>query len=86
MYYYVTKYSFDPDKPVCGPFKTESDAWKAMEAHANEECRIDTEENQWDAHIFKDRENGEITLVDYFVSHKDTTEFFIIEINNTKLI
>ena len=80
MYYYLTKYSFDPEKIVHGPFKTEEEAWIAMEADANEECRIAIEENGWDSRLFTDKNNGEITLVDYFVAHEDTTEFFIFEI------
>ena len=81
MYYYLTKYSFDPEKVVHGPFTTEEEAWATMEADANEQYRIDTEENQWDARLFKHKDNGEITLIDYFVAHKDVTEFFIFEIN-----
>ena len=84
MYYYVVKYSFDPDKPTFGPFKTEQEAWTAMECDAEKEHHIDKDENQWDSVLFKDKENGEITLVNYFVSYKDTTEFFIIELNSIK--
>lgn len=86
MWYALTRYSFDSEKPIAGPFKTEEEAWDFIESQADEEYRIDTEENGWETRMFKDKENGEITLIDYFVSHKDTTEFFIFEIDNTKLI
>lgn len=80
MWYYMTKYSFDPTKLVKGPFTTEEEAYKKMKLDAYEEYRIDTEENDWNTEIYPDEENGEITLVNYFDTHKDVTEFFIFEI------
>lgn len=80
MWYHVTKYSFDPTKPVCGPFPTEEEAWDDMEEMMDEEYRIATEENGWRSYIEKDKESGEIKLLD-ILDHEDlVTECFIFEI------
>ena len=80
MWYIVTKYSFDSTKIVHGPFKTQEDAWERMERSADKEYRIDTEENEWDTLITKNKEFGEITIKNFFTSETDVTEFFLIEI------
>jgi hypothetical protein len=80
MWYHITKYSFDPTKSVFGPFKTEEDAWSNMEQMADEEYRIDTEENDWRTRIIKDKDCGEITIKNFFTDHTDVTEFFLFEI------
>lgn len=80
MYYGMTKYSFDSDKPVYGPFQTREDAWKCILLMAEEEYRIDTEENDWESDIVKDATSGEITIKNYFWEGTDVTEFFIFEI------
>ena len=80
MWYYMTKYSFDSDKPIMGPFKTEEEAWKAMEKVAIHEYDIDINENEWDSELYIDSEAGEITIVTYFDTNKDVTEFFTFEI------
>lgn len=42
MYYYMTEYSFDSDRPVQGPFSSYEECWNAMEKDAENELRIDT--------------------------------------------
>lgn len=86
MWYGIVKYSFDADKPIYGPFETEDDAWNFIETQVDEEYRIDTEENGWDSKITKNKTCNEITIENIFTSETDVTEFFIFEINNTKLI
>lgn len=80
MWYYMTKYSFDPEKEVTGPFETEEEAWIKMETDANEEHRIDTEENAWSTEIIKNKTCGEITIKNFFTAGTDVTEFFLFEI------
>ena len=80
MWYYMTKYSFDPEKYVAGPFDTEKEAWSEMEKCANEEYRIDTDENGWNTKIIRDKTCGEITIKNFFTAVTDVTEFFIFEI------
>ena len=80
MWYYMTKYSFDPTKVTVGPFESEEDAWADMEHSADEEYRIDTEENSWRTRIIKDKECGEITIKNFFMDNTDVTEFFLFEI------
>lgn len=81
MWYCMTKYSFDADKPVFGPFNTAEDAWTYIEKQADEEFRIDMEENGWKTEIVKNKTCGEIVIKNFFVSGTDITEFFIFEIN-----
>lgn len=81
MWYGMTKYSFDSDKPVCGPFKTAVEAWNYIEKLADEEYRIDVEENEWHSDIKKNKTCGEIVITNFFASGDDVTEFFIFEIN-----
>ena len=80
MWYHVTKYSFDPTKPVCGPFATSEEAWNDMEAMMDEEYRIATEENEWRAYISKDKESGEIKMTEIFDHEDNVTECFIFEL------
>lgn len=77
-FYYVTIYSFAAEKPVAGPFLSEIDAWNAMKSVAEEEYRIDTEENGYEDRYTEDRDSGEITLTTIFPTHTDVTHFFII--------
>ena len=86
MYYGIIKYSFDSEKPVLGPYATEEEAWAGIEKSADEEYRIAKDVNEWECEIHKDKDCGEIVLTEYFDDRNDVTEFFIIEINNTKLI
>jgi hypothetical protein len=76
----MTKYSFDPSKIVNGPFNTEEEAWDAMESIADEEHRIDTDENGWRTQIIKNKTCGEITIKNFFTAGTDVTEFFLFEI------
>ena len=80
MWYYMTKYSFDPTKEVFGPFATAEEAYTNMKKDANNEHNIDANENEWDTEIYYDADSGEITIVNYFGTNKDVTEFFIFEI------
>ena len=80
MWYYMTKYSFDSTKPIVGPFKTEEEAYTEMQKSAQKEYDIDVNENEWETEIYVDSEAGEITIVNYFGTNKDVTEFFTFEI------
>lgn len=79
MYYAMTKFSFDPQKNVFGPFKTEDEAWDYINKMADEQYRIDVEECGWEAYLRKDKDNGEIILEDVFGDRSDIMEFFIFE-------
>lgn len=81
MWYGLTRYSFDSDKPVCGPFQTAKEAWNYIEKIADEEYRIDVEENGYCSDIKKNKTCGEIIIKNFFASGMvDVTEFFIFEI------
>lgn len=86
MWYYLTKYSFDPDKNVTGPFNTDDEAWDRMEFDAEREYKIDTEENGWYTEIIKNETCDEITIKNFFAAGTDVTEFILFEIDNTKLV
>lgn len=55
-----------------------------MLADAQKEYDIDVNENSngdnWETELYVDSEAGEITIVNYFGTNKDVTEFFIFEI------
>ena len=82
MWYGMTTYSFDADKPVNGPFKTEKEAWEFIESQADEEYKIDTEENGWSSQITKNKNCNEIIIENFFICGTDVTKFFIFEIND----
>ena len=63
MWYYLVRYSFDPEKPVFGPFNTKEEAWKAALTAAQKEFDIDQDENEWDSDMSEYEEYGEIVLV-----------------------
>lgn len=79
MWYYMTKYSFDAEKPIVGPFKTREEAWKEMEKVSINEYNTDIE-NGWNTELYVDNDAGEITIINYFDTGNDVTEFFIFEI------
>lgn len=80
MWYYMIKYSFDPSKIIKGPFTTEEEAYEDMEDNAYNEYNICVDENDWETEIYEDAECGEITIVNYFGTDKDVTEYFIFKI------
>ena len=80
MWYYLTKYSFDADKHVTGPFTSEDEAWDAMMVDARREYKIDTEENGWRARLIENKTCGEIMIKNYFTTGTDLTEFILFEI------
>lgn len=86
MWFGIEKYSFDPDKIIYGPFRTEEEAWNFIEVQADEEYGIDTKENGWDSKITKDKTCNEIIIENFFISGTDITEFFIFEIDDIRLI
>lgn len=87
MWYVLTKYSFDADKTIAGPFETEDQAWSNAEKNADEEYRIDTEECGWITEMEKSRDAGEIVITNYFDEcRSDVTEFIVFELDNTKLM
>lgn len=79
MWYYMTKYSFDPSKPVIGPFNTEEEAWADMHEIAMKEYEHDIN-NGFKTKIIKDKECGEITIKNFFTCYTDVTEFFLFDI------
>lgn len=79
MFYYLIHYSFDPSKPVFGPFNTEDEAWEAALNDAKKEYAID-EENGRCNELKVDKDSGEIALINYFVDRDDVTEYLIFEI------
>ena len=81
MWYYMTKYSFNAYKHVDGPFNNEEEAWNAMLNDAKEEYRIDTEENKYRTQLIKNKDYGEITLINLFAHRTNVTNFFLFEIN-----
>lgn len=86
MYFGIVKYSFNSYKYVLGPFETEEEAWENIEESADKEYAYSTEANEWESEINKDRDSGEITIIDYVRPQPGVTEFFIIEIDNTRLM
>jgi hypothetical protein len=81
MWYVLTKYSFDAEKIVHGPFKTENEAWKQAEHQADEEYRIDTEECGWHTEMVKIKDANEIIITNHLsYDRTDTTEFIVFEI------
>ena len=80
MWYYMTKYSFDSDKHVFGPFLTEEVAYEKMSADAQKEYDIDVNENGFDTDVYVDSEAGEIIITNHFYDRCDVTEFFTFEI------
>ena len=80
MWYYMTKYSFASTKEVFGPFANAEEAYDAMSKDAANEYNIDANENNFDSEIYEDSDSGEITIVNYFGTNKDVTEFFIFAI------
>lgn len=80
MWYYLVRYSFDPTKPVFGPFDAEEDAWNAALADAQKEFNIDKNENGYDTEMATYEDYGEITLVNHFTNYSHTTEWLIFEL------
>jgi hypothetical protein len=83
MFYWITKYTFDADKPVFGPFSTFDEAWNNMYASAQNEMKICKEENELNSTLTADKDAGEINLESVFYDGDDVTdvtELFIIEI------
>ena len=60
--------------------ETEEEAYANMEIAAKKEYDIDVSENEWDTELYVDTEAGEITIINYFGTNKDVTEFFTFEI------
>ena len=83
MWYYITKYSFSANKHAVGPFKTEADAWRDMEAIAVKEFESDLK-NGFLSELYVERESGEIFILNYYGANTnnpaDKTEFFLFEI------
>ena len=64
MWYYLVRYSFDPEKTAFGPFNSEEEAWTAALTAARKEFDIDKNENGWD----------------HCVSGDESTEYLVFEI------
>lgn len=79
MYYYLTTFSFDDEKSLTGPFSSYDEAWEAVSKAADEEYRIDTEENGYETQIDKRYDEGKIVLLNRFDDRDDKTEWFIVD-------
>lgn len=81
MYYYMTEYSFDSDRPVQGPFSSYEECWNAMEKDAENELRIDTKENEYESTIEKSADEGTIVITNIFPGfNDDVTTWSIIDV------
>jgi hypothetical protein len=80
MWYYITTYSFDAHKQANGPFNNKEEAWIAMLNDAQEEYRIDKEENKYLTQLIKNKDYGEITLLNLFTHGTNVTKFLLFEI------
>lgn len=81
MLFFVATYSFDSDRPVWGPFKDSTSCWEAMKKNAEEEFRIDTEENGWVTEPLRMQEDeGIIELRNAFSDHEDVTTWSMIDV------
>lgn len=81
MYYCVTTYSFDNDRPVQGPFDNFDACWDAMLKDAKNELRIDVEENGFTSELREDYDAGVINLVRLVDdTDDDTTTWSAIEL------
>lgn len=80
MWYYLVRYSFDPDKHMVGPFDTEDAAWSAAVNNANREVKISQEEVDANIDISIYEGCREITIIDHYVRGDDTTEYIVFEI------
>lgn len=76
-FFYTVTYSFDADRQAVGPFPTWESAWAAMLKDAENEERIDREENGWDALLCADEDTGEATLTVKFLDREDTTTWLL---------
>ena len=80
MWYYLVRYSFDPDKHVVGPFDTENAAWSAAVNDAKREVKVSQEEADTNIDISIYEGCREITIIDHYVRGDDTTEYIVFEI------
>lgn len=80
MYYYMTEYSFDSDRPVQGPFSSYEECWEKMEKDAENELRIDTE-NGFNTEMKKNVEDGTIVITNSFADFDDdVTTWNVIDV------
>lgn len=79
MWYYLVRYSFDPDKHVVGPFDTEDAAWSAAVNDAKREVKVSQEEADANIDISIYEGCREITIIDHYVRGDDTTEYIVFE-------
>lgn len=81
MYYYMTEYSFDSDRPVQGPFSSYEECWEKMEKEAENELRIDEEENGFNSEMEKNVEDGTIIIKNHFMDFDDdVTTWSVIDV------
>ena len=80
MFYYLIKYSFDPEKRVVGPFDTEETAWNKAATDAKREVKISREEGGTDTDIVFNRTCNEITIIDHYPTGDDTTDYIVFKV------
>ncbi len=80
MYYYMTEYSFDSNRPVQGPFSSYEECWEKMEKDAENELRIDTESG-FNTEMKKNVEEGTIVITNSFADFDDdVTTWNVIDV------
>lgn len=80
MFYYLTEYSFDSDRPIQGPFSSYEECWEKMEKDAENELRIDTE-NGFNTEMKKNVEDGTIVITNSFADYDDdVTTWSILDV------
>lgn len=78
-YAVVSYYSFD--NPQVKMFDTFKECVEYVHATAEEEYRIDTEENGWNSEL-RYIDEGYARIHTYFSDHTDVTEFIIAEVED----
>ncbi len=78
-FFYTVTYSFDSERHAVGPFQTWDEAWAAMLRDAQNEERIDREENGWATCLRDNEDTGEITLTNSFADHEDVTTWLLFD-------
>lgn len=79
MFYYLTTYSFDKEKPVCGPFTTRNEAWESMRKTAEIEQK-ESETYGHEVYLTFDERSGEITLDECGECGDTVTTWILFEI------
>lgn len=81
MFYYLTIYSFDNERPVNGPFKSENECWEDMERNAESAYQADISKMQCKCSLDCIQSAGTIVLTNHIENDiPDTTTWYTFEI------